>query len=62
MAEKLYTESEVKELMRLAYDKGNNYAYYCMVYPESDANKEKAEQFAIEGILKNPGKHLRKRK
>lgn len=33
MAEKLYTESEVKKLMRLAYDKGNNYAYYYTIYP-----------------------------
>ena len=60
MAEKLYTESEVKKLMQLAYDKGNNYAYYCTIYPHE--RKDSARELAIENILKNTGKHLGKSK
>lgn len=60
MAEKVYTESEVKKLMGLAYDEGNNYAYYCTIYPHE--RKDSAREVAIDNILKRTGKHLGKQK
>ena len=54
MAEKVYTESEVKKLMRLAYDNGNNYAYYCTIYPhERKDNTFNLIDKANSGLLYN---------
>lgn len=52
MAKKIQlTLNELKNLMRLSYEEGNNYAYYCMLF--SHEKQDSAKDLAIEKILRN---------
>lgn len=55
---KYYTEEEVKILIEQAYNKGLNYAYYCMVAKPTDAEMSKAKQLFLEKVLTIPEKKI----
>lgn len=57
---KLYTEKEVKALIKRAYNMGLNYAYYCMLSKPTESEMAKAEQFSLEKLLKIPDKKTTK--
>lgn len=57
---KYYTEEEVKMLIEEAYNKGLNYAYYCMVAKPTDAEMSKAKQFSLNSLLNIPEKPIKK--